>query len=227
MTTLEQRAPSRAGRGAGTSRLAGVGFLVFFLAGFVLLVTGPNVYEGNLDDYAAAYADGGREAQTTIAAFFVLPLAGAFLLWSVSHMSRSLDIVRGAPSLGGRVATLGAAVLAAGLTVAGAAIGAAWHVSSGAVEGFPPDAATGYGLEILSSQVLNISMWGGSVVLVAIGIAARRTGLVPGWLLWAGIVISPLLPSAFLFGMLPVLVFLIWVAVVGAMMGRTPAGAAD
>ena len=112
--------------------------------------------------------------------------------------------------------------MAAGLTVAGAGTAAARHLASGAVDGFPADPATGYGLDMLSSQVFNISTWGGSLVLVAVGLGARRTGLVPGWLLWAGIVVAPLLPIAFFLGMIPVLVFLLWVAAVSAMMRPGP-----
>lgn len=225
-TVQQQEVPAASTRRVDVSRLSGVAFLVLFVAGFVVLVTGPNIYEGGtIEEYGAAFADGGREAAVTIAAFFVLPLAGACLLWAVAHMSRCLDGALGGPSLGGRVATLGAAVLAAGLTVAGAATAAAWHLASGASEGFPADPATGYGLDMLGSQLFNISTWGGSLVLVAIGLGARRTGLVPGWLLWAGIVVAPLLPSAFFFGMIPVLVFLLWVAVVAAMMRPGPVAA--
>ena len=228
MATVQQHETPTAAAPAGrvdVSRLSGVAFLVLFLAGFVLLVTSPNIYEGGtIEEYGAAYADGGREAAATIAAYFVLPLAGACLLWAVAHVSRCLDAARGGASLGGRVATLGAAVMAAGMTVAGAATAAAWHLASGASDGFPADPATGYGLEMLGSQVFNISLWGGSLVLVAVGIGARRTGLVPGWLLWTGIVMAPLLPSAFFLGMIPVLVFLLWVAALAAMMRPGPVG---
>jgi hypothetical protein len=226
MATVQQQVPPTAStRRVDASRLSGVAFLVLFVAGFVMLVTGPNIYEGGtIEEYGAAFADGGREAAVTIAAFFVLPLAGACLLWAVAHVSRCMDRAVDGPSLGGRVATLGAAVMAAGMTVAGAATAAARHLASGVSDGFPADPATGYGLDMLGSQVINISLWGGSLVLVAIGIGARRTGLLPGWLLWTGIVVAPLLPSAFFFGMIPLLVFLLWVAVVAAMMRPGPVG---
>jgi hypothetical protein len=79
---------------------------------------------------------------------------------------------------------------------------------------------------MLASQVQTVTAWGGSLVLLAVGIAARRTQLLPGWLLWAGIVIAPLLPIAFLFGMLPLLAFMLWLAAVGVMMkpGRVAVG---
>jgi hypothetical protein len=78
----------------------------------------------------------------------------------------------------------------------------------------------------LASQVQNVSAWGGSLVLLAVGIAARRTQLLPGWLLWAGIVIAPLLPIAFLFGMVPLVAFMLWLVAVGVMMkpSRVAAG---
>lgn len=221
MTTLQhqQAATSVPGARMSASRFAGIGFVVLFVAAFVLLVTGPNPYEGGASDaYAAAFADDARQTPVGVAAFILLPLAGAALLWAVAHIASCVDSARGGRSLGGRVAMLGAAVVAAGMTVSGAASSAAEHVSSGTGDAFPPDPGTGYGLDMIASQILSISFWGGSLVLLAIGIAARGTSLVPGWILWAGIVVAPLLPVAFMFGMLPLLVFLLWLAVVCAMM---------
>ena len=98
-TVQQQEVPAASTRRVDVSRLSGVAFLVLFVAGFVVLVTGPNIYEGGtIEEYGAAFADGGREAAVTIAAFFVLPLAGACLLWAVAHMSRCLDGARLAPN---------------------------------------------------------------------------------------------------------------------------------
>lgn len=215
MSTI-QEAPSHATQHrGGLSRFAGMAFAVTYLAAFVLLVSGPNVYEGSIDEYAAAHANDARLNTVGLAAFLVLPLAGAALIWAVAHVSRSLSSPGGA-SLASRVATAGAAVMASGLMVAGAAALAATHVASGTGGGFPADPAVGYGLDQLSATVMSVSAWGGSLVLLAIGLGARGTGNLPGWLLWTGIVVAPLLPLAYMFAMLPLLVFIVWVAVVPA-----------
>jgi hypothetical protein len=227
MTSLQQQAANATTRRTDLSRYAGIAYLVLFTAGFLVIwAAAPRIYEGgSLDDYAAAFLDGSRTNQMSLVAVVLWPLAGVCLVWAVAHVAACLDRVS-KTSLAGRLATVGAVVMAVGFTVAGAASSAAAHVSSGTGEGFPADPATGYGLDMLASQVQTVTAWGGSLVLLAVGIAARRTQLLPGWLLWAGIVIAPLLPIAFLFGMLPLLAFMLWLAAVGVMMkpGRVAVG---
>jgi len=223
MTATKQAAPTGTTvPQGGASRFAGIAFLFVFIAAFVLLVTGPTVYEGSLAEYGAGYADGGREWPVSIASFFLLPIAAGLLVWAVAHIATGVDRALGRATVGGRVATIGAGVMAASLTAAGAATVSAEHLASGRVEGFPVDASTAYGMDLLSSALLNLGLWGGSAVLIAIGVSARGAGLVPGWLLWAGIVVAPLLTIAFMFGMLPLLAFLLWVAVVGFMVRPAP-----
>jgi hypothetical protein len=227
MTSLQQQAATATTRRTDLSRYAGIAYLVLFTAGLVIWTVGPRIYQGgSLDDYAAAFLDGSRTNQMSLVAYLLWPLAGVCLVWAVAHIAACLDRVSGGTSLARRLAMVGAVVMAVGFTVAAAASSAAAHVSSGTGEGFPADPATGYGLDMLASQVQNVSAWGGSLVLLAVGVAARRTRLLPGWLLWAGIVIAPLLPIAFLFGMLPLLAFMLWLAAVGVMMkpSRVAAG---
>lgn len=210
--------PTRA-RPRDLSRFAGIAFAAFFVPAFVLLVTGPNIYEGGtLEEYAAAHVDGDRTLPLALVAYVLLPLAAACLVWAVAHMSRCLERDGGAPSLGGRVATMGATAMAVGLTVAGATSGAATVVSGGSGDGFPPDPATGYGLDMMAGHLLNVTLWGGALVLLGIGIAAWRARLIPAWLAWTGFVMAPLLPVAWVLGMLPLLVFLLWLAAVAVML---------
>ncbi len=223
MTVIEQPAPAATRQHGGASRYAGLAFAVLYLAGFVTLVTGPTIYEdGSLTEYAAAHANGDRSIPVSLVAFVIWPLAGACLIWAVAHISSVMPGATGGPSVAGRIARAGAVVMAGGLTVAGAAAGAAAHLATGTGDGFPPDPGTAYGLEMLGSQVMSASMWGGSLVLLAVGIGGRRSGRVPGWLLWAGIVVAPLLVVAWVLFMLPLLAYLVWVAVVGAIVKTGP-----
>jgi hypothetical protein len=220
MTTLQHAPTTTRPAGTGVSRFAGAAFLVLFTTGFVIWSLPPYVYEGStLAEYAEAHADTGRITLLSIAAFIVWPLAGACLLWVVTRVRRLLDAALGTASVPGQLAVLGAVVVAAGFTVAAAAASAGAHVATGSIDGgFPADPAAGYPLDMLSGQLFTASLWGAALLLVAIGVAARRTGQLPGWLVWTGFVIAPLLPIAWVFFMLPLMVFVVWVAAVGAVM---------
>lgn len=226
MTTIHAEAPDRTSSRGGLSWLSGIGFVVVYVAASVLLLTGPSVYEdGSLAEYEAGFADGARELPVSLAALILMPVAGALLVWATSHLSSTLTA--GSPgSVAGRVARLGAVAMAALLTVGGAASSAAEHLASGTGEGFPADAPAGYAVDLLGGQVSAVASWGGAVVLVALGIVARRSGGLPGWLVWSGFVVAPLLVVSWVFFSLPMMVFLVWIAVAGAVVKRPAAAGA-
>lgn len=213
MSTIPQHRPTETTTaGRHPARFAGLAFLVLFVVAFVLLMAGPGVYEGStLVDYAAGHADRAGVARTTILAIFAMPLAAAALVVAAVHLQRRLDDASGGPTVATRVATLGAAITAAGLTIAAAAASAAAHVAGGAADGgFPADAAVGYGLDMLGSQVFAASSWGLALLVAGVAVAARRTGQLSGWMRWVAFVVAPLLPVAWIFGMLPLLAVLLW-----------------
>lgn len=214
MTTIE-RTTSAATRPGGASRFAGIGFAVFFIAASVLLFTGPSVYEdGSITDYAAAHADDARELPVSLSAFILTPIAGILLVLAVTHIAGR--ITAGEPeSAPGRLARIGAAAMATLLTAGAAGASAAQHLASGTGSGFPASAETGYAVDLMGSQVQSVASWGGSLVLVSLGVAARRSGGLPGWLVWSGFVMAPLLLVSWVFFSLPTTLFLVWVAVAG------------
>ncbi len=222
MTTV-QRLPASPVRSAGArvSRFTGIAFAVAFVAASVPLVTGPSVYEGgSLADYGAAHADDARMVPVAVSAFILTPVAAALLLWVVTFISGRLTGGDAAPGPG-RVARLGAVAMAALLTAGAAAASAAQHLASGTGEGFPADPASGYAADLIGSQVQAIASWGGTVVLVGLGVAARRTGGLPGWLIWTGFVVAPLLVVSWVFFSLPTILFLVWLSVAG-LVARPP-----
>ncbi len=223
MSTIERPTPVST-RPGGVSRFAGLGFVAVTIAASALVLTGPSVYEGgSLTEYAAAYTDGARELPSSLAAFILMPIAAALLLWAVTHISTVLT--QGAPeSVAGRVARLGAVAMATLMTAGAAASSAAEHLASGTGDGFPADPAAGYAIDLLGSQVSAVSSWGGALVLIGLGLVARRTGGLPGWLVWAGFVAAPLLVISWVLFNLPSLVFFLWVAVAGFV--ATPAATA-
>lgn len=209
-------------RAAGPSRFAGIGFAVLWLVGMVLIGSGPMIYEGGtLSEYADAYADGTRSNLMVTAALLLWPLAAAMLLWSVVHLTTNLAVARSGSPVPGRIARLAAAVICAGLVIAAAAGGAAGHVASGTGD-FPAMPESGYALDMLSSQVWAASMSVGAVLLVALIVAARGSGALPRWILWAGAVIAVALPFGVAVFMLPTLFFVVWLAVATAMVKPDP-----
>lgn len=220
MTTIQHSrpaAPTEQARHPG--RYAGLVFVVAFVPAFVLLVGGPNIYEGGtLADFAAAHADDARILPSSILAILLMPAAAAAFVVTAAFLRRQLEHALGGPTLATRITTIGAAATATALTIASAGLGAATHVATGSSDGgFPADAAAGHALSLFSSQVFATGLWGASVLLVGVAIAARTTGQLPGWLRWAGIVTAVLLPVAWILAF-PWLLLLLWLAAACFMM---------
>jgi hypothetical protein len=215
-TPLVERPPARA------SRFVGIAFLVLVVPAIVLMSLPPYVYEGStLAEFAAAHEDTTRLNLTSLGAFVVWPLAGVALVITAAHLARAVEA--GGSTIAGRVAVVGATWFAVGSTIGAAASSAGAHVAAGSSDGgFPAEPVSGYALEMLSGQVLSASMAGGTVLVVAIGLAARRTHQLPGWFVWTGVVTAPLLAMSFLFFGIPTLVFVLWTATAGILMRSTP-----
>lgn len=222
MSIVQERTVATTGYRAGPSRFAGIGFAVLWLAGMVLIGTGPMIYEGGtLPEYAEAYADGSRSTLMVTAALLLWPLAAAMLLWSIAHLTTSLQSARPGSAVPGRIARLAAGVVGAGMVVSAAAGGAAGHVASGTGD-FPAMVESGYALDMLSSQIWAASMSVGAVLLVALIVAARGSGALPRWLLWSGAVIAATVPFGVAMFMLPALFFVVWLAMATAMVKPDP-----
>ncbi|WP_353815865.1 hypothetical protein [Agromyces sp. SYSU T00266] len=208
------------------TRLLGLAFLVVFAAGTVVFTLPPYVYEGStLDDFAAAHSDDVRLNLTSLVGVVLFPLAGVLVAWAAAFLRRSVDVGRTSPSIGGQLGVVGAAILAVGSLVAGAASSAGAHVAAGTVDGgFAPVPEVGYGLEMLASQLFNVSTIGLSLLLVAFGVTAWRSRRLPRWLAWAGFVVAPMVPVAWMLGMFPLLFAVAWVAVATAVVDTDPQG---
>ena len=216
-TPLVERPPDRG------ARYAGIAFLVLVVPALVLMSLPPYVYEGStLAEFTAAHEDGSRVDLTSYGAFIVWPLAGIALLVATAQLARRLETA--GSTIAGRVAVAGATWFAVGSTMGAAASSAGAHVAAGSADGgFAAEPVSGYALEMLSSQVLSASMAGGTVLVVSVGLAARRTHQLPGWFVWTGVVTAPLLAMSFLFFGIPTLVFVLWIATAGILMRDVPA----
>ncbi len=225
MTTVQTPAPTVERPTGRASRFSGLAFLGLFIPAFFLMSLPPYVYEGStLAEFAAAHEDTARLDYTSYGAFIVWPLAGLALVVAVAHLARSVEAA--GSTIAGRVALVGATWFAVGSVLAAAASSAGAHVASGSADGgFPAEPVSGYALEMLSGQMLSASMAGGTILVLAIGLGARRNHQLPGWFVWTGVVMAPLLAVSWLFFMFPTLVFVLWVAAAGILMRSTPAAA--
>jgi hypothetical protein len=217
MTAIaEPGAPvTTAGTARDLGRYAGVAFALSFLAAFTLWSTGTGIYGSDLDAFAADSSDSTTQTLGMLLSHLVMPLASVFLLWTVARLKRALDLAAGGWSVAGQVAFGAATVLAVGFCLLGAAENVSTLVAGGGyIDGFPADPAVGYGVALLSGYFGNATVWGASVLMVAVGAASWRERLIPRWLIWVGYVTAPLLIAGWYYG-IPVLLLCLWVAVAG------------
>jgi hypothetical protein len=211
-TTTTDSAPARSRTRFQPSRLAGIAFVGAFIATSALLVLGtPSIYGTTEEEYVAWYADHGMNV-VGVAAFIAAPLTGLLLVWVAAHL-RSALVAAGGSTTAGTVGVLGAAVMAAGLTIGAAA------AESGVAVGLGTDLVAADPLAAVSllhfaDAAVFTTQWGGAALVLATAIGARGTGLLPGWLLWVGAVITPLLVLSWIFAMVPTMVFVVWIATV-------------
>lgn len=190
------------------ARYAPIGFAVFFAASVVLTGTGANVYTSSPEEFAAYYGDTANHNLLVLAAYLLLPLAALFLAWTVARIRTMLTpVAAGAATIGG--AALAAVSLVNGIMTYSGAV-----VSASAEDGFAADASAGHAVMLAAANLAVAQGAAAALLAWAIAIGARRTGRLPGWLVWTGIVLTPLLPYAWIFAMIPMLAFLIWLVVV-------------
>ncbi|MRX42678.1 hypothetical protein [Agromyces kandeliae] len=223
--THPETVPSTTPRRFHASRYLGAAFAVVFLAGLVLISLPPYVYGGTLADWASGVDDEARLNLLVGLSTIVFPVAGILLMWSAAHLRTAIDHDRPRPSIPGQLAVLGAAVTSIGVVVAASASAAAAHVVAPSADGgFPAVPEVAYGLEMFSSQVLNPSFFGLSLMVFALSVGLRRVRRLPGWLAWAGCILAPLLPVAWMLGMIPLLLAAVWVAIATAVVDTEPQG---
>ena len=188
---------------------------ILFVALFVLAVAVLGSTGDTPEEVRDYYAENEGQVFT---GFFLLVASALALLGFATTVRRALvgddPEPRSLAALG-----FGAGVAASGLIVAGSAAFVA-----------PVDVAQDGGrLDPGAADALNTAayflMTGGvmvaSLLVLATSLVALRTGVVPRWLAWVGLVVAPITFFAPLF--FPVLVFLAWVLVLSAVLLMRPA----
>jgi hypothetical protein len=191
------------------SALAGVLFVAFFVIGIAL--------SGDTGDtpskVEAYYADSGNRAKE-IAAFFLFAAACLAFVSFLGTLREMLVRAEGGPG------TLSALVFGPGiafvaLTLAGVAISRAPAALADTDE-FTLDPHTAEMFDAAGYLVLVAGVMVASILVLAASTAALRTGVLPAWLGWAGLVVAVTMLFALFF--IPILAFLAWVLAVSLVM---------
>jgi hypothetical protein len=191
------------------SALTGVLFVACFMLGLALISNTGDTTSG----VQSFYADSGNRAKE-VTAFFFLVAAGIAFLAFLGTLRTMLDRgERGPGTLSGLI--FGSGVVATTLIIAGAAISTAPAMLAGDQD---------FQLAPNTAEAMN---WGGylllvagvmtaSIVVLATSMAALRTGVLPAWVGWIGLVVAVvMLLSIYYF---PMIVFAAWILIVSLLM---------
>ena len=185
--------------------LAGVVFIVFYVAAFLLGIEVGNSDREILDYYASS----SHRAKELIAFFLIAGAALALIVFAAALRS----LIRRPEQ---DTSMLGSLALAGG-TAQAALIFAGNAVSRGAGfasmdKDFRLDPNTRRYLEDIGYLLFVSGALAGILLVVAVSLAALRYGLLPRWLGWTGFAVAVLLPTAI--GFLGFLIFLAWMLAV-------------
>lgn len=191
------------------SALAGILFVALFVVALALT--------GNTGDTPSEvqewYADDGNQTQAIVAWFIWVASALAFLSF-LGTMRDMLVRAEGGPG------TLSALVFGPGLVftalyIAGVSLFAAPAALADDAD-FKLDPNTAQMLSDAGYFLLVGGVMVASILVLSASTAALRTGILPGWLGWIGLVVAVAMFFAIFF--VPILVFVAWVLVVSLVM---------
>lgn len=202
------------------SRWSGALFVALAIPA-VALGNPTNPFMDSAQDYIAAYSDGPGQAPLgrLLGVLAVIPL-----LWAVARLRVALPIQRGgvAAAVIGMAGTVYAAAWAGSIAAAAAVATAVDHSDGFGEGGFQVVPETAFVLDFVADGFSWAFLTASAVLVWGIALAGRRAGALPGWLVWVGIVLIPLLPLGWMFFMVPVAVFLLWFAAVVAILPARP-----
>jgi hypothetical protein len=185
--------------------LAGVVFIVFYIAAFVLGIEVGNSDREILDYYASS----SHRAKELIAFFLIAGAALALIVFAAALRSLIRRPEQDTSMLGSLALAGGTAQ--AGLILAGNAVSRGAGFAS-MDKDFHLDPNTRRYLEDIGYLLFVSGALAGILLVVAVSLAALRYGLLPRWLGWTGFAVAVLLPTAIAF--LGFLIFVAWMLAV-------------
>jgi len=193
--------------------ICGILFVVLVVPSFLSPPDTPVAASGPQDviDYFNSRQDG-----ILIFNGLLLIFAAFFFLWFLGVLQ---DVLRGAEGegYGFSSVSLAGGLLFIALVVAGAAVEIVYPATLARFENFQQDAQLGFLSLALSGWMYRFAFVGMSVLIAATSAVTLRTGILPGWLAWAGFAVALVALLRFL-GPLSAWVPLLWVVAVSVLM---------
>jgi hypothetical protein len=203
------------------SRYAAIGFAVCYPVARIWSGNQDiDIYSFDPDKIAAHFAGSASTDAASWSGYVLLPLAAAFLAWTLARIRTSLDRAAGGASVVGTAALVGGSILAVTMVAAGLIgyVGAA--VAAGTYG--PADPQTGVALLLVGATLFVAEGLGAAILAWAVALGGWRTRQVPGWLVWTGFVLTPLLVYSWLLFIIPTLIFVVWLVTVSMMLKIRP-----
>jgi hypothetical protein len=203
--------------------LAGIVFAVLFVVGAGLFDSAPGTDDSDAK-IRAFYSDHGNQVKLQVA-YLVLTAAGIAFLWFVGALYERLRVAEGDSGRLSAVILVSGAAFAV-LMLAGYAAGDMAAATSDHIDRFEADPST---VRLLSDVAYALAFETAlplvAPMVLAVSLIAFRSGVLPRWLAWSGVVVA----VACLFGFLgiPMGLFLVWIAVVAIVPMRPQAPAAE
>ena len=197
--------------------LSGIVFVALFAVVFTLTGDSPAPSDSDAE-YFAYYGDSGNRTQE-IAAFFMIAIGALFFVWFLTNLRERL---RGVESESHGLSTLafGSGLVSITLLLGAACVGIGPAIAAEDSDVFQldPDLArftssTSY-LFLVSSTMIAAGL------IAATSVLAIRTGVLPAWLGWIGLVVAAAALVAFAW--FPIFAYLAWILVTSIVLVLRP-----
>jgi hypothetical protein len=212
----------------GIVRLGGVSGVLYVVLLIPAYVVGfPTIVEQQTSaQEVIGYFNIGQNAYLITNGLLVI-FSAFFFVWFLGILYGVLQRAEGERG-GISVVALAGGVMYVALACAAVTAEIGYPATVARFENFQQDAQLVFTSLVLSSWLYHFCQVGTSVLVSAASLVALRTGILPGWLVWAGFAVALLALLHFLFPLLGSLVGLLWVAVVSVLMvARSVAFAGD
>jgi hypothetical protein len=213
---MDRRQVDRGGR--WVSGFSGISFAVALVAALILAFPPDARGANGASQLAQYYADRGNQAHLELA-IVLSALAGFFFLWFLGRLVFALRAGTGRDGSLALVAFAGGLFFAI-LLVSGLALSTVVGITLTESSTFKLDPSTGILVNTLGYEMAALSMFGAAALLIATATAGRRGRVLPRWLELSSYVLGglSLLSGVFVYPFL--LLFVVWVVVVGVRVTR-------
>ena len=194
--------------------ICGILYLILFIPSYLSAPDTP-VSTSSPQDVIDYFSN--RQSESLIANGLLLVFAAFFFLWFLGVLHGVLQGVEEGEGYGFSSVSLVGGLLFVALMLAGAAVEVGYPAALARFENFQHDAQLGFLSLALSGWMYRFAFVGMSVLIAATSVVALRTGVLPGWLAWAGLVAALVALLRFL-GPLGGWLALLWVAAVSVLM---------